>query len=63
MKVYGLSRSRSSKGKGEWTNVSLKPYTMCIHTLVGGGWPTMQVLIVEIEDERCPYHGNAREEP
>ena len=37
MKVYGLSRSRSSKGKGEWTNVSLKPYTMCIHTLVGGG--------------------------
>ena len=50
-KVYGLGRSRSSKGKGDWTNINLNEYTMCIHTLVGGGWPTMQVLIVEIDEE------------
>lgn len=50
MKTYGLSRSRSSQGKGEWTKVSLKPYTMCIHTMVGGGWPTMQVLVVEVDE-------------
>lgn len=37
MKVFGLGRSRSDKGKGEWTNVHLNPYTNCIHTLVGGG--------------------------
>lgn len=36
MKVFGLGRSRSDKGKGEWTNVHLNPYTNCIHTLVGG---------------------------
>lgn len=49
--IYGLGRSRSSKGKGEWTGVRLNDYTMCIHTLVGGGWATMQVLVVEVEDE------------
>ena len=51
MKVFGLGRSRSDKGKGEWTNVHLNPYTNCIHTLVGGGWPTMAVLIIEIDEE------------
>ncbi len=50
MQVYGLGRSRDSRG-----NVSgfhLNPYTMCIHTLVGAGFPTMQVLVVEVEDEQ-----------
>lgn len=51
MKVYGLGRSRSSQGKGEWTSIRLNPYTMCIHTLCGGGWPTMQVLVVEVDEE------------
>lgn len=36
MKKYGLGRSRSSEGKGEWTGVTLNPYVNCIHTLVGG---------------------------
>lgn len=49
--VYGLGRSRSNKGKGEWTGIHLNDYTMCIHTLVGGGWSTMQVLVVEVDDE------------
>lgn len=51
MKVFGLGRSRSGKGKGEWTNIHLNPYTNCIHTLVGGGWPTMAVLIIEIDED------------
>ena len=51
-KIYGLGRSRSNKGKGEWTGIHLNDYTMCIHTLVGGGFPTMQVLVVEVEDEQ-----------
>lgn len=37
MKKYGLGRSRSSSGKGDVVNRHLNPYTMCIHTLVGGG--------------------------
>lgn len=49
-KIYGLGRSRNKKG--EWTGLHLNDYTMCIHTLCGGGWATMQVLIVEVEDEK-----------
>lgn len=50
--VFGIGRSRSSRGKGEWQNIHLNDYTMCIHTLCGGGWPTMQVLIAEIYEEK-----------
>lgn len=34
--IYGLGRSRSSEGRGDWTNINLNPYVNCIHTLVGG---------------------------
>lgn len=50
-KVYGLGRSRSNKGKGEWTGVHLNPYVNCVHTLCGGGFETMAVLIVEVYEE------------
>ena len=33
--AYGVSRSRDRKGK--IVHQELKPYTMCIHTYVGGG--------------------------
>ena len=33
--AYGVSRSRDRKGK--IVHQELKPYTMCIHTFVGGG--------------------------
>ena len=52
--AYGLGRSRHG-GKGAISGLHLNPYTMCIHTLVGGGWPTMQVLVVEIY-ESDPVH-------
>lgn len=45
MEAFGLSRSRDKKG-----NI-VKRYVNCIHTLVGGGgWSTMEVLIVEVYD-------------
>lgn len=46
-KAYGLGRSRHG-GKGAISGLHLNDYTMCIHTLVGGGWDTMMVLVVEM---------------
>lgn len=43
--AYGVSRSRDRKGK--IVHQELKTYTMCIHANVGGGWETMQVLVME----------------
>ena len=48
IKAYGISRSRDKKGK--IVKQELKDYTMCIHTMVGGGWETMQVLVMEVYD-------------
>lgn len=48
IKAYGISRTRSSKGKGEIVKQELRDYVNCIHTLVGGGWETMQVLVCEV---------------
>ena len=45
---YALGRTRSGKGNGEITGLHLNRYTNCIHTLVGGGWKTMMVLVVEV---------------
>lgn len=33
--IYGLGRSRHG-GKGAISGLHLNPYTMCIHTLIGG---------------------------
>lgn len=52
-KAYGISRTRDERGN--ITKTELKPYTMCIHTNVGGGWDTMAVLIAEEYEE---YEGN-----
>lgn len=43
---FGLSRSRDHKGV--IVKRSLVPYTNCIHTMVGSGWKTMEVLVVEV---------------
>lgn len=43
---YGVSRSRDRKGK--IVHQELKPYTMCIHTFVGGGYQSMAVLVAEV---------------
>lgn len=47
-KIYGLGRTRHGEN-GAISNLHLNDYTMCIHTLVGGGgWKTMMVLVVEV---------------
>lgn len=43
---YGIGRSRDRKGKV--VDLHPLPYTMCIHANVGGGWETMQVLVMEM---------------
>ena len=50
-KIYGLGRSRLG-GKGAISGFHLNPYVNTIHTLVGGGWPTMQGLVVEVYEEK-----------
>lgn len=46
IKAYGISRSRDKKGK--IVKQELKDYTMCVHTMCGGGWETMAVLVMEV---------------
>ena len=49
-KIYGLSRIRDKNGVIVKRDV--KPYVNCIHTMVGSGYETMQVLVMEVyEDE------------
>lgn len=54
--AYGISRTRDKKGKIikqeplDWVN--------CIHTMVGGGWETMAVLVLEVYDgDKEPVEG------
>ena len=54
--AYGISRTRDKKGKIikqeplDWVN--------CIHTMVGGGWDTMAVLVLEVYDgDKEPVEG------
>lgn len=47
-RVYGLSRSRDKKGNIVKRNLNSVVNT--IHTLVGCGWDTMDVIIVEVYD-------------
>ena len=47
-KIYGLSRSRDKHGNIVKRN--LNDVVNCIHTNVGSGYKTMEILIVEVED-------------
>jgi hypothetical protein len=49
MKIYGLSRSRDKHGNIVKRN--LNDVVNCIHTNAGSGYKTMEILIVEVEDE------------
>lgn len=48
--AFGISRTRDKKG------VIIKqttlPWVNCIHTMVGGGYETMQVLVLEVYDDK-----------
>jgi hypothetical protein len=47
--IYGLSRSRDKHGNIVKRN--LNDVVNCIHTNAGSGYKTMEILIVEVEDE------------
>lgn len=46
MKIYGLSRSRDKHGNIVKRN--LNPFVNCLHASCGGGYETMQILVVEV---------------
>lgn len=46
--VYGFSRSRDAKGN--IVDRKINDYVNCIHTMVGSGYETMQVLIIYAEE-------------
>ena len=64
-KIYGLSRSRDKHGNIVKRN--LNDVVNCIHTNAWSGYKTMEILIVEVEDEqesdRRTDNGNEREKP
>lgn len=64
-KIYGLSRSRDKHGNIVKRN--LNDVVNCIHTNAGSGYKTMEILIVEVEDEqesdRRTDNGNERDKP
>ena len=53
----GYGRSRSSSGKGDIVKRHFNDYVNCIHTMVGGGWKTMEVLVAEFDMSEIKYIG------
>lgn len=54
--AYGISRTRDKKGV--IIKQEPKPWTMCVHTMCGGGWETMAVLVLEVYDgDKEPAEG------
>lgn len=50
MKAYGLSRTRDAKGN--IIKRSLMDCVNCLHASCGGGYETMQVLVVEVYEDK-----------
>lgn len=46
--AYGVSRTRDSKGVIVRRDV--RDWVNCVHTMCGGGWETMEVLVLEVYD-------------
>lgn len=47
-KAYGISRTRDKKGR--IIKRDMRDWVNCIHTMAGGGWETMEILVLEIYD-------------
>lgn len=46
MTAYGVSRTRDKKGK--IIKRDIRDWVNCVHTMAGGGWPTMEILVLEV---------------
>lgn len=44
--AYGVSRTRDRKGVIVKRDV--RDWVNCVHTMCGGGWETMEVLVLEV---------------
>lgn len=49
--AYGVSRTRDRQGV--IVRRDLRDWVNCVHTMCGGGWETMEVLVLEVY-----YEGN-----
>lgn len=54
---FGYGRTRSRCDKGAIVKRHFNDYVNCIHTLVGGGWKTMEVLVAEFDMSEIKYIG------
>jgi site-specific DNA-cytosine methylase len=54
---FGYGRTRSGCDKGDIVTRHFNDYVNCIHTLVGGGWKTMEVLVAEFDMSEIKYIG------
>lgn len=54
---FGYGRTRSGSDKGDIVKRHFNDYVNCIHTMVGGGWKTMEVLVAEFDMSEIKYIG------
>lgn len=47
--AYGVSRTRDRRGV--IVKRDLRDWVNCVHTMSGGGWETMEVLVLEVYSE------------
>ena len=54
---FGYGRTRSGCDKGDLVKRHFNDYVNCIHTMAGGGWKTMEVLVAEFDMSEIKYIG------
>lgn len=47
--IFGISRTRDKKG--EIIKQTTLPWVNCIHRNAGGGWKTMEILVLEVYED------------
>lgn len=47
--AYGISRTRDEKGV--IVKQTTLPWVNCIHRNAGGGWKTMEILVLEVYED------------
>ena len=47
--VFGVSRTRDEKGV--IVKRDLRDWVNCVHTMAGGGWETMEILVLEVYED------------
>ena len=55
IKAYGVSRTRDRKGV--IVKRDLRDWVNCVHTMAGAGWETMEILVLEVYEEKDDTKG------